>query len=270
MTDNDNSGSRESSGIANDDRSAASKRSGTAGSSLSRAKRNKKKQSYKNDNLPVDAAIGALLSNIAYGNSKDSYKFPCPTIGRIEELQSHGPSSGNNHQKDYEKRNGKLADIESDHSSDDGTTPCDDDQYDFPNDDQHDYDHMYNDSELNNDDDDYLRNMDDDKNLNLEEDRIKVEAAKMMRKYLVGMSGSKELSPLVTATASGNIEMLNTLVEDGLFCTKPHLNLLFTLAAAHPLETLAVGMYDIIKQAAAACNKAEDVSYLPCFHCGRR
>jgi len=75
------------------------------------------------------------------------------------------------------------------------------------------------------------------------------------------------ITPLIGCCASGNIDLLDEILEEGLFCPKSNLLFLLNTCAAYPIQDLAMKMYDAIKEGAAACSGDPDAGYDPCKYC---
>ena len=104
--------------------------------------------------------------------------------------------------------------------------------------------------------------------------KVKVEAAELGHKFLIVQMESQEtlekpivMNPLIACCASGNIDLLDEILQEGLFCPKSHLLFLFNACAAYPIQDLAMKMYDAIKEGAAACSGDPDAGYDPCKYC---
>lgn len=101
--------------------------------------------------------------------------------------------------------------------------------------------------------------------------KVKVQAAELGHKFLhlqIERSEMKTIiDPLISCCASGNIDLLDEILEEGLFCPKSNLLLLLNVCAAFPIQDIALRMYDAIKDGAAACSGDPDAGYGPCKYC---
>lgn len=103
---------------------------------------------------------------------------------------------------------------------------------------------------------------------NVEVDKLKVHCSEIVLQLLRESEFGGNVNPLLSACASGNSELLDRIISDGLFCAKPFFIQLLYVAAAYPIEQVATDMYVIIKDAVAGCNGAENGSdYSPCLKC---
>lgn len=99
----------------------------------------------------------------------------------------------------------------------------------------------------------------------IESDKAKIASAEIGIKTLHAIGILDD--PLMAATASGNSDLLERMVMERQFCTLPHLRYLLAMAAAYPLEDVAIEMYDIIRAAATGCGGDETSQFGKCLNC---
>lgn len=162
--------------------------------------------------------------------------------------------SGHNHD-DYEDDDDQQCTIETEDSEESGTYTGSDgseiDDENFDDDDAH----------------DLLAGHSDHVSA-VEADKLKAHCSEIGLSVLRESEFGANVNPLLTACASGNAELLDRIISDGLFCAKPFFVQLLYLAAAYPIEQVATDMYVIIKDAVAACNGADNASgYSECLKC---
>jgi len=101
--------------------------------------------------------------------------------------------------------------------------------------------------------------------------KVKVQAAELGHKFLHSQVERSEMKiiidPLISCCASGNIDLLDEILEEGIFCPKSNLLLLLNVCAAFPIQDIALRLYDAIKDAAGACSGDPDAGYGPCKFC---
>lgn len=86
---------------------------------------------------------------------------------------------------------------------------------------------------------------------------------------------SKELSkrvsefsnPFVNAILSGNVHILDYLLQRGLSCPLKNLNISYSLCAGYHMEDIAEAMLEMLHSAAKACMGDVEQEYPPCQGC---
>lgn len=183
--------------------------------------------------------------NAAAKRSKKSAKKPKmeDLLEKLEELDSDESESESESDSETELNSD---DYSSDDDSDDDDSDSDDDELDIS-------------SEL------------DESDVNAQ--KVKVIAADLGHRFLqlhITQHSKPEtfvMNPLVACCASGNIDLLDEILHDGLFCPKSQLLFLLNVSAAFPIQDLAMKMYDAIKEGAAACSGDPDSGYNACKSC---
>jgi hypothetical protein len=133
----------------------------------------------------------------------------------------------------------------------------DDGEASLLDDDDADIDEMNDDEENTNDDDDGSEDME----IELKRIQLQLAISQDLRQRM-------ELSPLVNAALSGNTQMLDTLLLQGLFCPKDSLRLLYSICAGFPCETTGFSMLDMIRSSSAACcGDSTSTVYKACQEC---
>ena len=127
------------------------------------------------------------------------------------------------------------------------------------------------DSDVDSDDDDIDISAELDES-DVDAQRVKVQAAELNHKFVQQQIDQHDvvMNPLIACCASGNVELLDEILQDGLFCPKSHLLFLLNASASFPIQDLATKMYDAIKESAAACSGDPDAGYDPCKSCEPR
>lgn len=129
--------------------------------------------------------------------------------------------------------------------------------------------HEYNDYEDGNEYDTTDLGYHDDEEDGNTATNAKVECAKVTSKLLIAIStqvkGAQSIliNPLATACSAGNVEVLELLLSNQMFCARESMRVLISIAVAYPVDSVALAMFNMIKSAASACILAVSDNHPP-------